>query len=37
MMISDAPRLVDRQAEEKTAEDEADEIVAFYQSQLTER
>ena len=37
MMIADAPRYVDRKKKEpetRSAEDEASDIVGFYQSQL---
>lgn len=34
MMLADAPRYVRRKQEEKSAEDEANDIVGFFQSNL---
>lgn len=34
MMLADAPRYVDKKKEYKSAEEEADDIVGFFQSQL---
>jgi len=34
MMLADAPRYIRKKKEEKSAEDEANEIVGFFQSNL---
>lgn len=34
LMLADAPRYIDRKKETRSAEEEADDIVGFYQSQL---
>lgn len=34
MMLADAPRYVRRKKEEQSAEDEANDIVGFFQSNL---
>lgn len=34
MMLADAPRYIRKKNEEKSAEDEANEIVGFFQSNL---